>query len=50
MVRNIRNRGGAASRTVWAAADQTDMGEVQDKIRAAINESVAEANTKIKRA
>jgi hypothetical protein len=49
MVRNIRNRGGAASRTVWAAADQTDMGAVRDKITAAINESVAEANTKIKR-
>ena len=49
MVRNIRKRGGAASRTVWAAADQTDMGAVQDKIRAAINESVAEANAKIKR-
>lgn len=49
MVRNIRNRGGAASRTIWAAADQTDMGALRDKIRAAINESVAEANAKIKR-
>ena len=49
MVRNIRARGGAASRTVWAAADETDMGAVREKIRAAINESVAEANGTIKR-
>ena len=49
MVRNIRNRGGAASRTIWAAADQTDMGALRQKIRDVINQSVAEANAKIKR-
>lgn len=39
MVAAIRRRGGAASRTVWAAVDQTDMGAVRkriyDEIRAA---------------
>lgn len=37
MVKAIRQRGGAASRTVWAAADQTDMGHVQDVIVEQIN-------------
>lgn len=36
MVAAIRRRGGAASRTVWAAADQTDMGEVRRRIQTEI--------------
>ena len=32
MVAAIRRRGGAASRTVWAAADLTDMGAVRKRI------------------
>lgn len=49
MIRSIELRGGDASRTIWAAADQTDMGAVRDKIREVIQQSVAEANAKIKR-
>lgn len=33
-VRAIRNRGGAASRTVWAAYDQTDAGDIRKRIEA----------------
>lgn len=39
MVEAIRRRGGPASRTVWAAADQTDMGRVQDEIRGHIEQA-----------
>lgn len=37
MVKAMRQRGGAASRTVWAAADQTDMGHVHDVIVEQVN-------------
>lgn len=33
-VRGIRNRGGEASRTVWAAYDQTNAGEIRKRIEA----------------
>lgn len=36
-IRNITSRGGAPSRTVWAAADSTDMGHAQEKIIDAMN-------------
>ena len=32
MVKAMRRRGGPASRTIWAAADQTDMGHVHEVI------------------
>lgn len=40
-IRNVTRRGGAPSRTVWAAADSSDMGRVQEKVLDAMNRAMS---------
>jgi len=50
MVAAIRARGGDASRTVWAAADQTDMAQVRQKIESELKAAAVLVQALINRA